>query len=473
MIAGKLSDLQQFHEVHIIGIGGAGMSAIARVLQGKGLRVHGSDRRQSPLIDTLKAEGIPVALDHAASNLGQADLVLISSAIREDNVEVQAAKQQGIRVVDRPQFLGALTAGYDVIAIAGAHGKTTVTGMTSLLLLEAGFDPTYIVGGVMADLGTNAHTGTGKHFIIEADEYRNTFLALKPAIAIVTNVEFDHPDSFPSPRFVRMAFGNFVDNIRTGGTLIACNDDELAHAIAASYHANGGSLMLYGQNEGIGLTWRAVNIRVNEHGGVSFTAIQGVKAMGDIHLRVPGAYNAVNALAVLSVASVLRIKWAVVRAALERFSGTARRFEMLGDVDGIVVIDDYAHHPTQIRNVLQAARQRYPGRRIIAAWEPHTFSRVKALHADFMTAFADADRVYVLPIYAAREVNDGTLTSDILAQQIRQLGAHPSVDAFATLEEAIFRLTEQARTGDIILMLGAGNEYIVGKRLVLELERTS
>ena len=469
----KSLDLQQFHEIHIVGIGGAGMSAIARVLHGKGMRVHGSDQRQSPLIDALKAEGIPVARGHSPDNLGEADLVLISSAIREDNVEVQAAKQRGIRVVDRTQFLGPLTAGYEVIAIAGAHGKTTVTGMTTLLLLGAGLDPTYIVGGVMADMDTNARTGAGKYFVIEADEYRNTFLALKPTIAVVTNVEFDHPDSFPSTRFVRMAFGNFVDNIRAGGTLIACNDDELAHAIAASFHANGGNLMLYGQNEGIGLTWRAVDIRPNEHGGVSFTAMQGTKAMGDIHLRVPGDYNAVNALAVLGIASALEIKWEIARAALERFTGTARRFEILGDVDDIIVIDDYAHHPTQIRNVLQAARQRYPGRRIVAVWEPHTFSRVKALHDDFMIAFEAADQVFVLPIYAAREVNDGTLRSEILAQQMQQHRAHASVGAFATLEEAIFRLTEQAQNGDVIIMMGAGNEYIVGKRLVLELERTS
>ena len=206
---------------------------------------------------------------------------------------------------------------------------------------------------------------------------------------------------------------------------------------------------------------------------VSFTAVQGTKAVGDIHLRVPGDYNAVNALAVLGIASVLEIKWEIACAALERFTGTARRFEILGDVDGIIVIDDYAHHPTQIRSVLQAARQRYPDRRIVAVWEPHTFSRIKALHDDFMTAFETADQVFVLPIYAAREVNDGTLTSDILAQKMRQRDAHPPVDAFATLEEAIFHLTGQAQTGDVIIMMGAGNEYIVGKRLVLELERTS
>lgn len=463
-----MAGLEAFHDIHIVGIGGAGMSAIARVLREKGYRVHGSDQRESPITTALRAEGIPVAIGHAATNLGQADLVLVSSAIREQNVEVQAARLFGVRVMDRTEFLGPLTEGYDVIAVAGAHGKTTVTGMLTLLLLDAGLDPTYIVGGVMANLGTNAHAGSGKHFIIEADEYKSTFLALKPTIAVVTNVEFDHPDSFPSPRYVRMAFGEFVDRIRPGGTLVACNDDRLAHAVAASYHANGGNLLLYGQNEGIGLAWQATNIRVNERGGVSFTAVHGHDAAGDIHLQIPGAYNAVNALAALSVASILGIKWEVARAALERFSGTARRFEVLGEVDGITVIDDYAHHPTQIRNVLNAAQQRYPERPIIAVWEPHTFSRVKALHADFMTAFEEADRVLVLPIYAAREADDGTLTAEMLAQQI----AHPSVTAAATLEDAIYRLTEQAQPGDVIILMGAGNEYIVGKRLVFELERT-
>jgi UDP-N-acetylmuramate--alanine ligase len=464
-----MTGLEAFHEVHIVGIGGAGMSAIARVLREKGFRVHGSDQRESPITEALRAEGIPVAIGHAAPNLGQADLVLISSAVRDDNAEVQAARSRGVRVMDRTECLGPLTDGYDVIAVAGAHGKTTVTGMLTLLLLDAGLNPTYIVGGVMANLGTNAHAGSGKYFVIEADEYRNTFLALKPTIAVVTNVEFDHPDSFPSPRFVRMAFGEFVDRIRAGGTLVACNDDRLAHAVAASFHANGGNLMLYGQNEGVGLAWQATNIRANERGGVTFTAFHGRETAGDIHLQIPGAYNAVNALAALTVASILGIGWDVTRAALERFTGTARRFEILGEVDDIVVIDDYAHHPTQIRNVLSAARQQYPERPIIAVWEPHTFSRIKALHADFMTAFAEADRVVVLPIYAAREIDDGTLTSEMLAQQI----AHPSVVAAATLEDAIYRLTEQAQPGDVIILMGAGDEYIVGKRLVFELERTS
>ena len=462
-------NLEQFSEYHIVGIGGAGMSAIARVLRGKGFRIHGSDRRDSPLTETLRAEGIPVAVGHAPENLGNADAVLVSSAVPDDNVEVAAARERGIPVIHRPDFLGPLTEGYDVIAVAGAHGKTTVTGMITLILLEAGLNPTFVVGGVMANLGTNARAGTGEYFVIEADEYRSTFLALKPTIAVVTNVEFDHPDCFPSPRFVRLAFGEFVDNIRAGGTLVACNDDQVAHAIGASYHANGGHLMLYGHNEGVGLVWRGTNIRANARGGVRFTAIYKREVMGEVNLQVPGDYNALNALAALTVASALGIEWDIARRALEAFQGAARRFEVLGEVDDIVVVDDYAHHPTQIRAVLHAARQRYAGRRIIAVWEPHTFSRIKALHDDFMTAFEEADRVVVLPIYAAREPDDPTVTASSLAAEI----VHPDVSATTTLEEAIFRLNAQAEVGDVFILMGAGNEYIVGKRLVLELESTS
>ena len=230
-----METLQSHKTIHIVGIGGAGMSAIARVLHGRGFAVQGSDRRASPLIDALREEGIPVAVGHAAENIGQADLVLASSAIPDDNVELLTAQQRGIEVARRPDFLRELTAGHEVIAVAGAHGKTTVTGMITRILVEAGLDPTFIVGGVMSSLGTNARAGKGKYFVIEADEYRNTFLALSPRIAVITNVEFDHPDYFPSLRFVRLAFGEFVDNIRPQGLLVACNDDKIAHEIAASF----------------------------------------------------------------------------------------------------------------------------------------------------------------------------------------------------------------------------------------------
>ncbi len=460
-----MTHLQAHHKVHIIGIGGAGMSAIARVLRGRGFQVQGTDRRASPLTNDLQAEGITVIIGHAAESLGNADLVLASSAVPDDNVEIQAAQQRGIPVMRRPDFLGELTEGYDLIAIAGAHGKTTVTGMTALTLLEAGLDPTFIIGGVVAGLGTNAHVGQGKHFIIEADEYRSTFLALKPRIAVITNIEYDHPDSFKSLRYLRLAFGDFVDNIRPGGILVACNDDKIAHAVGASFHANGGHLALYGIHKGVGLAWQATGLQPNEFGGITFLAMHDEVPMGLVRLRVPGAFNVLNALATLTVTSALGLDWVYARLALEKFEGTARRFEVLGDVGGVVVVDDYAHHPTQIAAVIAAAAQRYPDRRIVVAWEPHTFSRIRALHADFMAAFAEADEVIVLPIYAAREEDDGRLTAHTLAAEI----AHPEVTATASLDEAVQVLTEHVQPGDVVLLLGAGDEYVVGQRLVKEL----
>ena len=460
-----MTNLQSHDEIHIVGIGGAGMSAIARILHARGFTVHGSDLRDSPLTATLRDEGVPVAIGHAAENIGAADLVLASSAIPDDNVELVAAREAGAPVKRRPEFLGDLTAGYKVIAIAGAHGKTTVTGMVTLLLLDAGLDPTYIVGGVLENLGVNASAGAGDYFVIEADEYRNTFLALSPSIAVVTNVEFDHPDCFPSLRFVRLAFGDFVDNIVEDGILIACNDDEVAHAIGASFHANGGHLRLYGRHEGQGLAWQAVNIHPNLRGGVSFTALHNDAPVGELHLKLPGVHNAVNALAALSVTSELGIEWTQAKISLERFTGTARRFEVLGEASGVIVIDDYAHHPTQIRAVLEAARHRYPERRIVAAWEPHTFSRIQALKEDFMAAFDDADRVVVLPIYAARETDDGTMTSASIAAEI----AHAEVQAADTLDGAVELLVAGAEKGDLILLMGAGDETIVGQQVLEKL----
>ncbi|MFP4343340.1 MAG: UDP-N-acetylmuramate--L-alanine ligase [Anaerolineales bacterium] len=460
-----MSQLSAYKLIHIVGIGGAGMSAIARVLEGRGIAVQGSDRREGPLIADLRAEGIPVVVGHAPEHVQGVDLVLASSAVPEENPELAAARAQGTPVMRRPDFLPLLTAGYDVIAVAGAHGKTTVTGMITTVLLEAGRDPTYIVGGVVENLGTNAHAGEGPLFVIEADEYQNTFLSLEPKIAVITNIEFDHPDSFPSPRFLRLAFGNFVEQIQADGALVACNDDEVAHAVGACYHANGGRLRLYGNREGQALAWRAVNLRT-ERGGVTFDALHEGVAMGSVHLQVPGAHNALNALAVLAVATELRVPFETVRAGLERFAGTARRFQRLGQAAGVTVIDDYAHHPTQIRTVLDAARQVFPEGRIIAVWEPHTFSRLRALWDDFLGAFEGADAVVILPIYAAREVNDGTLRNQDLVTAL----AHPNVTAAPSLEEAVGMLQRRVQAGDVVLLMGAGNEYVVGERLLEALE---
>ena len=458
-------DLPDIRCIHIVGIGGAGMSAIARVLQGRGIAVQGSDRQAGQLVAALRAEGIPVTVGHAAENITGADLVLASSAIPAGNVELAAARARGIPVMRRPEFLAQLTAGYDVVAIAGAHGKTTVTGMITTILLAAGRDPTYIVGGMVENLGTNAHAGQDKLFIIEADEYQNTFLALTPQIAVVTNIEFDHPDCFSSLRFVRLAFGEFVDQIRPDGALVACNDDRLAHLVGASYHANGGKLLLYGRAAGRGLAWRAVELQSNDRGGVTFTALHEGEAVGTMRLQLPGEHNALNALAALAVTTELGIPVEGACAALETFAGTARRFEVLGSARGVVVVDDYAHHPTQIKAVLRAARQRYAERRIIAVWQPHTFSRIKALWDGFVTAFDGADEVGVLPIYAAREVDDGTVSQRELAAQLTA----PTVWAAGSLGEATQRLVARTVPGDLVLLLGAGDEYVIGRDLLAAL----
>jgi UDP-N-acetylmuramate--alanine ligase len=471
------SSLVGAREVHIVGIGGAGMSAIARVLHGWGLIVHGSDRRTSPVTEALQAEGIDVVIGHAADAIGEADLVLASSAVPDTNPEIEAARAQGVRVARRPEFLTEMTARYDVLAVAGAHGKTTVTGMLALILLQAGLDPTYIVGGILANLGTNARAGDGPYFVIEADEYRNTFLALRPSIAVVTNIEFDHPDCFPDLGYVRLAFGEFVANIVPGGLLVACGDDPVARAVAASHHANGGRVVLYGygpamqtsamqtaatQAAASELDWRATDLRPNCYGGVSFRVERAGTAIGEVALRIPGAFNAVNALAAIAVCSELGVDWEIAGNTLSRFEGTGRRFEVLGEVAQVTIIDDYAHHPTQIRGVLTAARERYGTRRIVAVWEPHTFSRVRALHEAFATAFGDADAVVILPIYAARELDDGSMTSRDLAGSV----SHRDVWSADSLDEAVSHLVATSQADDVVLLMGAGDETIVGQRLL-------
>lgn len=462
----QVQTLDDFKQVHIVGIGGAGMSAIARVLHARGVAVTGSDRQASPTTEALAAEGISLMIGHAAENLAQPDLVLASSAVAQDNPERVAAREQGIPVMERPAFLPLLTAGYNVIAVAGAHGKTTVTGMIATILLEAGFDPTFIIGGVPTNLGTNARAGEGHYFVIEADEYRNTFLSLEPRIAVVTNIQYDHPDEFPSLRFLRLAFGDFVDRIQPGGLLVACNDDPVAHLVAASFHANGGRLALYAIEEGIGLAYRALNVRPNSLGGVDFEAQFKGQAMLPVRLQIPGSHNALNALAALAVAEEVGIPWNQAAQSLLHFTGTKRRFEVLGETGGVVVIDDYAHHPTQIQAVLEAAHQRYPVGRVIAVWQPHTFSRIRALWDDFLDAFAGAARVVVLPIYAAREVDDGTLTHAAIAAAL----THPDVTAAASLDEAVEWLAAEVAPGDVVLLMGAGDEYRVGHGLLARLQ---
>ncbi|HUN24073.1 MAG TPA: UDP-N-acetylmuramate--L-alanine ligase, partial [Anaerolineales bacterium] len=387
---------QQKH-IHLIGIGGAGLSAIATVLLARGYRVSGSDRSDSAVLARLRQQGAQIFLQHQASNVQAADFVLRSSAVPDSNPEVQAARQLGIPVVKRQDYLASLMAGQDCLAVAGSHGKTTTSAMLSYLLVRAELSPGFIVGGELPDLGTNAAHGTGKYFVIEADEYDHMFLGLRPKMAIVTNMEHDHPDLFPTEADVRHAFEQFVALLPPDGLLIACADDAGAHHLAELTRARGVAVQTYALSAASGADWVAEEVRTNTLGGSDFLAVQSAtgKVVGPLRLSLAGLHNVSNALAVVIAAQQLHIPFDRVLQALRDFRGVGRRFELKGQVGGVTILDDYAHHPTELRATLASARRRYPTARIWAMFQPHTFSRTRALLDNFAASFADADGVHV------------------------------------------------------------------------------
>ncbi len=450
--------------VHLVGVGGAGLSAIARVLLEQGSEVSGSDLVMSPVAEALARDGARVFEGHAAENVDGADVVLVSSAVPEDNVEIQAAQAAGIPVVGRPAFLGQLMEGKRGIAVAGTHGKTTTTAMIASILLAAGRDPTFVVGGVLAGLETNARAGAGSLFVVEADEYDCTFLSLSPEVAVVTNVEHDHPDCYPTFDDFRAAFEEFVGLVPERGLLVVCWDDPVAREIGER-RADATPVTFFGLGEGA--AWRAEEISPNFAGGVDFLAIREGETMGLVRLRIPGAHNASNAMAALAVSDYLQVPFRVAREALTEFYGVARRFEVKGEADGVVVVDDYAHHPTEIRATLRAAVGRFPERRIWAVWQPHTYTRTKELLTEFAASFGDADEVIVLPIYAARETD----SLGVSAARVVEAMDHRGVRAARSMEEALTWLGTEVRPGDVVLTLGAGDGHLVGDWLLEVLER--
>ncbi|MGA9348883.1 MAG: UDP-N-acetylmuramate--L-alanine ligase [Anaerolineae bacterium] len=457
--------------VHLIGIGGIGLSAIAKVLLEEGHRVSGSDLKLSPITDGLARLGAKVYKGHRADNVDDADLVVVSSAVPADNPEVIAAREKGVPVVKRDWMLGRMMEGRFGIAVAGSHGKTTITAMIALVLTEAGLDPSFIVGGILENLGTNAKAGRGEHFVIEADEYDRTFLGLRPRIAVVTNIEMDHPDCYPELDDLVEAFRDFLHLVPANGCIIGCGDEKRVRGILGAREQRskgageqGPSVVTYGLNEGV--DWQAVDIRSNELGGSDFVALHEGQPVGKFALRIPGLHNVQNALAALAVSDYLGLDLTDVRETLKRFQGVRRRFEVKGGVNGIVIIDDYAHHPTQIRATLATARKCYPDREIWAVFQPHTYSRTKALLDEFAGSFADADHVVVTDIYPAREFNDlGVSAADIVTRM-----KHPDARYISGLNEAADHLLNHLKPGDVLITLGAGDGHKVGEDVWVRLE---
>ncbi len=442
--------------IHIIGIGGAGLSAIARILLERGCAVSGSDLQSGEVMEQLAADGAQVFRGHRREYVRGADLVLATSAVADDHIEVVAAEDLGIPVYRRKAFMRSLLQGYDTIAVAGTHGKTTTTSMIIHIMQTAGKSPSYIVGGAMGNTGKNAAVGCGDSFVIEADEYDNMFHGLDPNLAVVTNVEHDHPDFFETPGELKQAFERFVDLLGSEGALLACADDPGASALAESRRKRGHDALTYAI-DAADSEWRATDL---DFAGPStrFTIRRGGIAQGEVKLGVPGRHNVLNALAALVAAHERGVCVERGAAALSSFVGTARRFEIRGVRDGVVVIDDYAHHPTEIRVNLEAARLRYPQHQIWAIWQPHTFSRIQQFRSDFVAAFQEADQVLVTPIYAARESPLDGVTSAALAVEIQ---IRQSAEYAPTFDAAVDKLARAVHAPAVVLIFSAGDANVI------------
>lgn len=459
------------YPVHLIGIGGSGLSAIGRVLIEKGYPVSGSDRQMTPFAQQLQSVGATVYIGHRPENIKGASLVIRSSAIPEDNSEVQAALKAGVTVLNRAEFISQLMDDQRGIAIAGTHGKTTTTSMIAWLLQTNGLDPSFIIGGVPRNLGVNAHAGKGSYFVIEADEYDRMFLGLKPEIAVITNIEYDHPDCFPTQQDFYQAFRDFALCLLPGGSLIVCSDDvgavRLMDEVKSKYATLPYGLNVLPNNQPPHFMGK--NLKQGKNGAYSFEVMTDKELPLRVELQVPGRHNVLNALASLAVAELVGVLPKHAADALHEFLGTGRRFEVRGEVAGIKIIDDYAHHPSEIRATLSTARATFPQRRLWAVWQPHTYSRIQALWDEFATAFWDADIVVMLDVYAAREQKPAQFVTRDLASQIN----HPEVHFIENIDQAVSYLQKNLQHGDVLVVLSAGDANQISTRLLVILGEQS
>ncbi|MDQ3799080.1 MAG: UDP-N-acetylmuramate--L-alanine ligase [Acidobacteriota bacterium] len=438
--------------VHFIGIGGIGMSGIAEVLCNLGFSVSGSDLKKSRNTDRLEMSGAKIFEGHAAENVGNADVVVYSSAVKPDNPEVVEAKSRSIPVIPRAEMLAELmTLKPYSVAIAGSHGKTTTTSMVATILGHAGVDPTTIVGGVVDTLGSNARLGQSDWFVTEADESDRSFLMLYPTVALVTNVDREHMDSYKGMEDVMQCFTDFVNKVPFYGAAILCLDDPNVQAIIPHIKRR---RVTYGFSAQADVS--AHNIRYNDSFGATFTVWKGTDVLGEIYLPVPGKHNVYNALGATAVALELDVPFEKIAGAFKTFRNANRRFQFKGEARGITVVDDYGHHPTEILATLAAARNGSGGRRTVVIFQPHRYTRTQDLMDDFARSFNNADVLFLTDIYAASEPPIQGITSEILTAKIKQYG-HKNVHYIGDIDGAAERVSEQLREGDLVITLGAGS----------------
>ncbi|HNP28193.1 MAG TPA: UDP-N-acetylmuramate--L-alanine ligase [Nitrospirales bacterium] len=454
---------RKIQHIHLVGIGGSGMSGIAEVLLTLGYKVTGSDVGPSDAIRRLEELGGTVFIGHQESNVEGAQVVVVSSAIASSNPEVRAARVNVIPVIPRAEMLAELMRLKFGIAIAGAHGKTTTTSMVASILAQAGLDPTFVIGGKVNAMGTHARLGRSDLLIAEADESDGSFLRLSPSIVVVTNIDREHLDHYGSMEGLQEAFLEFINKIPFYGVAIVCADDpwirKLLPRVVKRYHT-------YGMSDFSGVLTSdlyATEIETKAL-GVEFRAHYRDQKLGPFRIRIPGVHNVTNALAAIGVALELDVPVDLIRAGLAAFAGVERRFQIRGEKNGIVVVDDYGHHPTEIRATLAAARAAWQ-RPLIVVFQPHRFSRTRDLADEFAKAFEQADRVYVMDIYPAGEAPIPGITGQMMAETIQASG-HPSVQWLNRDSGLIAKLREELRDGDVLLTLGAGDVWKVGTELL-------
>ena len=440
------------NQVHFIGIGGYGMSALALILLKKGYRVSGSDLKSSPLTGNLTTAGAKVTTGHQAANLGSADLVVYSTAVPADNPELIAARQRGLILWHRSDLLAALLNNSYGIAIAGAHGKTTTTAMAALLLEAGGLDPTAVIGGVLPAYGSNARVGQSQYLVAEADESDSSFTRYYPRLALVTGIEADHLEHYDNDySSLKQAYATFLSHLPLDGTAVLCADDPALQKLAAEQNCPAISYSLTGNPPA---DYYAANITINGRGSTFDLYYKGDPAAAGITLNVPGSHNISNAIGALAIAATLGLDPAACAPALADFTGVGRRFEIIGTARDITVVDDYAHHPTEVRATLEAARP--TASRVLCLFQPHRYSRTAAFMNEFARAFSDADLLFLHSVYSAGEAPLPGATSEALAAMIRRSGGtvvHYN-ECITTLEEQV---ASAARPGDLIITMGAGD----------------
>ena len=450
---------RKIQHVHFVGIGGSGMSGIAEVLLNLGYTVSGSDLKRTSVTDRLAKLGAKVGTGHEAVHVQGAHVVVTSTAVRSDNPEVVEARRLGVPVIPRAEMLAELMRLKYGVAVAGSHGKTTTTSMVALVLDKGGLDPTVVVGGRLGVLGSGARLGKGDFMVAEADESDRSFLKLDPTVAVVTNIDREHMDTYRDLADVQEAFLGFVNKVPFYGAAVLCLDDPPVQDLLPRVERR---VVTYGLSPQAHVSARELVVGPT---GSIYTATLGGEPLGEVRLGVPGTHNAVNSLAAVAVGQDLGVDFAAIKAGLEAFTGVDRRFQVRGEAGGVLVVDDYGHHPTEVRVTLEALRTRAGGRRTVVLFQPHRYTRTQALWDEFCRAFHQADVLLVTDVYAAGEEPIEGATAEALARAISERG-HRHAAYAGDLKAATERLAETVEAGDVVLTLGAGSVWTAGEELL-------